>query len=491
VSVARYVPYHLSPLWERHDAYYFERGLEAWDGDIPWKSTSNYAVARQHAELTLALLGAGRDEVWIHEVGAGACRFAANFLRALERLGDEGRALLGRLRYVVSDHSEKTIGEAAARPPLRPWIERGIVVPALYDARHADPPRALDGKSLSFRAGLVIANYVACVLATAGVERRQGHWRVLHTPATPSSPDGLELAWLRCALEDAFADRFHVELITRYFEERGDGALSYPLGFIDFLRGLGGGGELVMVSDFGTADHHRTPTGKVRPKLYGASLNHAVEFAIFDRFAAAARWSVERVTNGERLLVQALLTRGELAPPAREAFRRVFAQRSDGSDLLDFAAAARALNHAGDFARGARMFTRALKLEPDSALLHFELGQSWTAAGEPARALEILTRGRELDGAAEHDFDFHLGNAHHGCGELERAIACFERSIARAPDAATHCNLAIVHHARGDLARAARALEAALALDPNYQPAQRARDEWKAAWWAGLTSEPC
>jgi Tetratricopeptide repeat len=493
MSTSQLVLYHRSALFERHDAYYFERGIEAWDGDIPWKSTSNYAIARQHAELACALVrgGAERDEVWIHEVGAGAGRFAANFLTALGRLGDEGRALLARMRYVVSDHSEKTVNEAAARPPLRDFIAAGRALPAVFDVRRADPPRTLDGRALSFRASIVIANYVACVLATAYVERAGGKWRVLHTPAAPPVQGGpLEYAWLPCALEDAFDDRFHADVITRHFDERGDGAIAYPLGFIDFLRATTHG-ELVIANDFGVADHHRMTASKLRPKLYGASLNHPVEFALLDRFAATAGWSIERTTDGDRPLIHALLARGALAAPARDAFRRILVTRSDGADLLDFAAAARALNQAGDYTRGARMFARALALDPSSALLHFELGQTWTHAGEPARAVECLMRGRELAGAEEHDFDFHLGTAYHGCGELDRALACFERSLERAPDAATHLNLAVLHYARGELPRAARALDAALAIDPEYEAAIRTRDAWKDAWWDSQKRGPC
>ena len=85
VPLEPFVPYDQSLQWRIHDSYYEKRGASAWTGgEIPYQSTSNYAIARVHAALLIEVVDelarTGRlaegEEVYVLEIGSGVGRFA-------------------------------------------------------------------------------------------------------------------------------------------------------------------------------------------------------------------------------------------------------------------------------------------------------------------------------------------------------------------------------------------------------------------------------
>lgn len=527
-----FTPYHRSALWRIHDAYYARRGTAAWDDDeIPYRSTNNYGVARQHAELVVALararvdagLGRADEELAVLEVGGGSGLFAANFLRALAADGSAGdRSLHARLRYVFSDFSEPTLRQAVGREVLAGEVAAGRVLPALFDLRRADPPRALDGGPLPVAPVGVIANYVACISPTRYLRKLRDGWAELHVqllgadlpgePGASPTPEriaaayardpsafGLERSrmryqWRRADAAQLFEDPFHAAVARRLTDGLEEATLAYPQGFVDFLRAavprLGPAG-FVLVTDFGWPERAATAVPlQPRPTLYGDSLNHPVQFAVLDAVAAEAGWGLLRTDEPWRSIFQALVTPGgPPAPVVAESFRRVFVEREDGTDLLDFVTAARALGDAGEHQLAVRFYARSLKLDPRSPMLHYEMGRACIRAGDPERAVDHLRACAALDAAGRYDCDYQLGAAHHEMGDHEQAIACYRRALEGNPHPETCAALATVLQARGELEQAALALERALAIDPGHGPALELRARLQEALWARALAE--
>ena len=183
LTIEDHVAYDKSLLWRIHDAYFAQCGTSAWDsGAIPSFATSNFAIARQHARFVLALVeqltAAGNldaaEPIAVLEIGSGQGKFAATFFRALETAtGKRGRALVPRLRYVLSDYSENNLREAIRAPSLERLVARGLLTPAIFDARRTDPPVDLSGKRLDDPVTVVIANYVACVTPVKVVKKNR------------------------------------------------------------------------------------------------------------------------------------------------------------------------------------------------------------------------------------------------------------------------------------------------------------------------------
>ena len=170
--VEDFVPYPRSVLWQIHDLYYARRGLAAFDeGEVPTRTTNNAALGRQFAELVIAIAARGDDELTIVEIGSGSGQFAANMMTSLEHdFGDAGRRVYARVRYVLSDFQAATVHAAAATPAVHAHVERGRIVPALFDFRSSAAPRPLVGGPLQQRPAIAIANYIACVGPTTYVQ---------------------------------------------------------------------------------------------------------------------------------------------------------------------------------------------------------------------------------------------------------------------------------------------------------------------------------
>lgn len=528
VTLEGLTPYDRSVQWRFHDAYFAQRGIAAWErGDIPHHSTNNYAVARQHAELLLGLVAtleaagslAPGDPVCVMEIGGGVGRFAANLMRALESgTGSAGKDLAGRLSYLFTDFSDKSLREAAATNHLAPWVAAGRVRPALFDLRCDVTPRPLDGQPLDDRRPIaLLSNYVACTAPTKQLQRRPDGWHELHveiraeTDDASADPrallDGLladaarfnllrNLAffyeWKPTALDSLFEGPLHSQVITRVLDGLQEATLGYPLGYIDFLdrmrRALAPGGVFV-ITDYGNVAPARiTGLRERRPQYYGNTVNHDVYFPLFTALAAETGMGVALTHDPLGSLHTAVIgPDGALPAPLLAAFEAAFAQRSDADDVLDFGHAGQKCLEGRDYGRAVRFYRRALALDVDSIDLCYRLGTAAIEAGELDLAIESLDRGLALSGnEPQHDFEFQLGRATCLRAEPEVAERWYRASLGREPHPVTFTNLAVILESLGRHEEAYRTLQQALALDPEHKRAHERLDHLKETWWQTL-----
>jgi tetratricopeptide (TPR) repeat protein len=499
-------PYDESVLWRLHDAYFATCGAAAWTGgEIPHFATSNYAIARQHAALLLALVreleakgGLGpSDEVVLLEVGSGLGAFAANFLEALERgSGAAGRALLPRVRYVLSDYAERSVREAISRPPLREHAAAGRVVPALLDIRAPEALAGLDGAPLPALPAAVFANYVCCATPVKVFRKtREGFFekrvrvgmllpdeaaagaaaaeRILRdrlgAPTRPGLMPSFQVGieWRPVDLGAALGDPVHESAVrdaTAAFEEA---TVAYPRAFFDFLRRIGARlrpGGLALVTDYGSAGAAELKGLQDRhPTFYGNTLAHEVNFTLLEAFCARAGLALVRTRGALRTLQTAAIRyRPDIPDAFRAAFRRSHVRRTDGQDLLDFRAGALAHVRCGEYAAAARLFARALRLDPSSAEIAYHLGEACFEAGLYSHALRHLRAGMKLDREHRYDFAFQLGRVYARLGRLDAARRAYERALEREDDPMTHANLGFVCERQGDAAAARAAFRTSL-----------------------------
>jgi predicted O-linked N-acetylglucosamine transferase (SPINDLY family) len=170
-----------------------------------------------------------------------------------------------------------------------------------------------------------------------------------------------------------------------------------------------------------------------------------------------------------RLRQALLLYRAGRISEALAAFAALAAEYEDDSRLLIVCATA-SLKH-GERARGLSLLARALELEPDNALAHYQLG---VALDEQQRVREALDHYEQAIRAMPNFAEAHnnRGVALKALGRVEQALASFERAIALNPDyGKAHANLG---NALGQLKRSSEALRAydrAIHLDPGHAEA--------------------
>lgn len=506
-----FVPYEQSSLWKIHDSYFAQRGGAAWSaGEIPSLATSSYAMARQQAKLLVALVreleGRGAltadEPVRVLEVGSGSGKFAAMFLRALERgCGERGRALLGRTRYLITDYSAMNLRDALAHPDLAPRVTAGLVTGALLDLRRPHELATLDGAPIHDRFAAVIANYVCCVLPLrtfkksgqdfferrvrialeaelASGETPEGAARrnleaILATPTAPALMAGLQLFfdWAPVDLARAFASPETREVIASTVRNFPEATVQYPTAFLDFtlsVRDRLVPGGVLVVNDYGTVELDDLEGERERrPAHYGNTLNHGVDFPIFDVFCKHHALDLVRTTNPLFSVHTAAIGYGaELSPEFRKAFRRIYVRNDEGLSLLELQAAADAAVKRADHGTAARLYERCVRLEPDSSDMLFALGENSFEAGQTRLALRCLLRGRRLDRDKRRDFDFALGRVYMRLHRFERARRAFERSVLREDDPSTRSNLGRVSEILGDREAAFRHFCRSLELAP-------------------------
>jgi len=512
-----FVPYDKSLQWRLHDAYFANRGIAAWTaGDVPYFSTSNYAIARQHALFLIALVkqqdrgarGAARGPVFVLEIGSGLGRFAVHLFRALDRgTGRAGKLLGARLRYILSDYSETSVREAVAAPGLRELERAGRLTPALFDVRRPQAIKGLDGRPLEAPLAALYSNYVCCVTHMKHLRKTKEGWREKHVriqveipdqipaAAPPSAEQYLEELLLRPTKQDLqrdlkvdhewrpttpeglFEDAVHARALERAAAGLDEATVGYPYAFLDMLRGLRGAlrpDGVMLVNDYGTSEAWELRgLAEKRPQHYGNTMNQSVDYPVLEAFAEEAGLGCVRTRDSLRSVhIAAFRTSPEVPPALRRAFRSAFVDRADGEDMLDLGAAARQWMKVEEPTRAAKLLQRCLKLDPLSAEAHFRFGDACLDAGYNEPALRSLEKGRRLEGAGEFDFDFAIGRACYRLKRFKDAERAYRSSLEREDDAVTHANLGVIYEERGDFKRAYACYRRSRELKPDYERAK-------------------
>ena len=528
-------PLDKSSIWRVHDAYFAERGLDAWrEGEVPSYATSNYQAALQHvAFMCEALAARRRDKGPIHvlEVGSGSGVFAANFLRALDA-HEPAAWLRPRLRYLLSDYHAPSLRALCDSSYIAPHVARGRVVGAVLDLRAASRWSLLSGEAAPQRIDLVIANYVTCVLPLKNLQKSGDSWFDQHVGIAAEVPDeladtppdelldealsdptrasllgehlALDYGWVERPLRAIYPKALHRAVITRATAPHLDATLSYPHGFIDFLETIGprlAKAGYVLINDYGRlSSAELAGLEERRPEIYGNSLANAVNFAVFDAFAEERGWGLKRTHAPEEVLhTVALRPHGAFGASEEAAFDAAYVARRGGDDVLDFWAAAHRLADEGNHDGALRFWARLMALEPHHADHYLSAAAVALEIPRPELALALLEQGAALAAPeAGLDFDFQLGRAHFMLGDHARALTHYERSLAFDEHPTTWANLGAAREAAGDDAGAFLAYRAGFEVDPSASlPRERLaalRDRvWRdalASWTGEDTIDP-
>lgn len=496
-TVEPFTPYADSLMWRVHHAYFAQRGAAVWtEREIPSQGTSNLPQAREHVRL-LKTIAPTEGEVRVLEVGSGAGDFAANFMEALRRDAPE---LLPRVRFHLSDYVVRTVEEAARRPAIAPWVASGHIIPIVFDVARPLAPKDLT---------MVIANYVCCAIAMRPLQKWGDDWRepwvetraevtgpidtfvaeLLGDATRPHRLDALEThyEWRETTLEGALGSPLHAAIARRATTRWHAATLFHPVVYLDFLLALGPSlaeHGVIVTNDYGFVEAERlSGLHERRPESFANCIGQEVQFAIFDAFAAETGWALHRDHDPLAEIHRAIVAPRPLKPGLFRALgqRQAFG-RPDWQHLLDFQAAAKELERAGDRDRALRFWLRCAELDPTYPDFRYAIGDNAIDADLSGLAREHLLIGLELD-PESHDWEFMLGRAAVGSGDIEDARQWYKRALARQPDATTHVNLAALALEDEDFGTAYRHAERALTLDPEHTRAEALLEELRERVW--------
>lgn len=499
VPIEPYVAYEHSVCWQLQDAYFAQRGLVAWDIDIPWRATSHPGMARQHAQFVGSVAPA-EGQVDVLEVAGGNGAFALRFIQeALHGRDRTARRLRGRLRYILTDLWEGNLKEISANPRFKPYIDAGVLVLARADVAKPREIIGLDGKPLEVHPVAVLANYAACCTYQRVMHKSPLGWLERHVRTTveplvegEEDPEALwkgvladaanPATWARVTVEGVWQpytpdQRFRApvaEAVEALFGDLEEATVSVPWLFLDFIEAWGEEAH-VIVTDFGRSDirdllgiHERNAV------MFGQARSHPIDFPIFDTFADALGWRCERTLVPIRSLHVAVLHKNG---GFSGAFQACYVPTWAG-DLYDLRWAAATAIELKQHDRAARLYRIAIDLDPHSAELYTRYGESLLDAGHPEWAIATLQHAirlekRELFEAEAYDAAYTLARAYLTVNAPSDAIDAFKRSFKRTGNIDAAIYLAQTHEDLGQIAQAKKVWRQVLKLNPEHPAAIR------------------
>ncbi|POM70294.1 Hypothetical protein PHPALM_13288, partial [Phytophthora palmivora] len=141
-----FTPFARCHLWKLMMSFYDRQGVESWaQGIVPHFITSNTFIAKRYSNVLRAYF---RDAIkpgsaspvdptqpfYIVELGAGSGKFSFYFLKALAQMESVLDFPLNSIRYIMTDFTEQNFNFWKTHPALAPFVKRGIVDFAIFDA---------------------------------------------------------------------------------------------------------------------------------------------------------------------------------------------------------------------------------------------------------------------------------------------------------------------------------------------------------------------
>jgi hypothetical protein len=503
-----------SLLWRLQKRFFDAVGDRAWaHGIVPHYITGNGWIADAYAKVVLGWLRdhAGtldpRQPVTLLEIGCGSGRFGyLFFLRLLDLLE---RSSLRHLpvRFVMTDFTESTLAPLRGNPLFHPWIERGVLDFARYDAA-ADGEIRLDLSGEVIAPGTlgnplaVLANYVFDGIPQDAFAVRGGRLReLLATLTAPDEEEDLdeptllqrvELSWEEsAAVDEPYGDPELDAILREYAGKLDDTAVLFPSAAIRCLRRLGrlADGRLLLVAGDKGYCREELLAGREEPAL---SIHGS--FSLMVNFHALGEWIARR--GGKFLYTSHIhsslcVIAGVLGAPPGGAVETALAfddaiERRGPDDFFDLKVG---FGHAWDDLTLEHLLGW-IRLSGWDATVLLDAWPALMKHAAPAAGVFRLEIYRTVHEVWNHyfplqearDLAFLLGVLLCEIDCHGDALPFFHESAAvYGPNPATVFNIGLCLFELGHLEEAREQVEAALAEAPDFAPALELRGEIRAA----------
>jgi tetratricopeptide (TPR) repeat protein len=504
-----------SRIWQLQRNFFEQQGHAAWGaGIVPSYITTNPFIANAYAQVVLGFLrdcaDVAPDEtefppldlmqpVYVVELGAGAGRFAFNFL---SKFGASlARAVLHDLpfKYVMTDLAAKNLDFWVSHPALQPFVESGRLDFALFDAEHPAPlelwhsGEVLDAGTVA-NPVVLLANYFFDSIPQDAfyVEAGKLNESWLKLASTQPEPDSDDPGLFRRVTliyerqpvtTDYYDDPDLNRLLESYRQSLDQTALDFPtaaLACIRFFRALGGDRLLLLGGDKGY-NRAEDLNGRQEPgyAVHGSFSMQVNYHAIGQYFRNAGGQALEMSYRYSGLNILGFLLGSH--PNGFAETRHAFYEAIEKHGPDDYF----------NLTQGFEPHVAALKLEQLLAHLRFSgwdshiflkcfpvLLEQVGAADESQkaelhRAIEALRENYYYVGEDE-DVLFDLGMLLDKLGAPAQAVGYFEESLRLCgPAPSTFYNKAVCHFRLRQLDRALSDVQQALALNPEFEQAQK------------------
>lgn len=162
-----------SQLWTLQREYYDKKGVDAWDGDVPFYITSNPFISNCYAQIVIRFIqdwtrqhpGAKQHPFYILELGVGTGQFSYYAMKKIFELRDVLQLQDVNIQYIMSDFTKNNLNFWKNHTVLQPYQQQNLLDYAIYDLEN-DESITLYESGLTLTSNtvknpiIVFANYI-------------------------------------------------------------------------------------------------------------------------------------------------------------------------------------------------------------------------------------------------------------------------------------------------------------------------------------------
>lgn len=300
-----------SALWVAQREYYATEGIEAWASDVPFYVTSNPFIANSYANLIIRFIqdwvaqhpDALSEPFYILELGTGPGQFSYYLLKTLLAMQEKLGLKSLKIRYIMSDFTEKNIQFWKSNARLQRYVEPGILDFAQLDLEQSnsiylhESKEALSADSLE-NPLIVVANYIFDTLKSDifTVEKGELFESLVSLKTNKNNlKSGKPVDWEKVTvtheasrIDHNYYDDKHCNAVLEDFKQGlTDSHFLFPVATLDavkYLKTLSHGNMLVLCSDKGYA------TLEEQEELEYPELAFHGSFSVMVNFDAISRY---------------------------------------------------------------------------------------------------------------------------------------------------------------------------------------------------------
>ena len=240
-----------SIMWTAQKNYYDEKGINAWDEDVPFYITSNPYIARDYAQTAIRFMQdwvrknpeSTKHPFYLLELGSGTGQFSFYFLKYFTEIQKSLRLDNIKIRYVMSDITDSSFEFWKSHHALKPFVDSGVLKFTTYDLYKKDDLQLSIVNPL-----VIIANYLFDSVATDVFTVKNGElYESLVTIKTDDSnvKDGVPIDWKKVTIEhteneirDNYYHNEFDEILFNYRGDLADTSFQFPIASLNALKNL-------------------------------------------------------------------------------------------------------------------------------------------------------------------------------------------------------------------------------------------------------------
>lgn len=494
-----------SALWAAQREYYDTEGIDAWAADVPFYVTSNPFIAHCYANVAIRFIQdwvrknpeACDEPFYFLELGTGPGQFSYYLLKTFLEIQDRLGLNTLKIRYVMSDFTEKNIEFWAQHEKLKPFVESGVLDFAQLDLEN-DLEISIQTSGVSLGEGsiknplIVVANYIFDTLRTDIFTIKDGKLfesavslktdKSNYNGSKPKNWEKVDVDHEAIEVQGDYYDDVHYNaVLTAYHDALSETHFLFPIATMDALKRLkaiSNGKMLVLSSDKAYS------TMEEQDELEYPELAFHGSFSVMANFDAIAR--VFKNSGGDALL----------QTPREGITTGVFAA---GLQFSDYPETSLALEeHIEGFSPGDYFLLHDqvcnededVKLEVYAALLSMSRWDPYVYDLVNERVVELLDEvdydtleylSHNMHKIADNfyfvpgsdDVLFNIGLFFHEAEKYDEALPYYQESIRIFGEQHVAAyNLAICYYELGKLDEALRLFERSLEIDPKQKDAK-------------------